>query len=74
MSNMVDMLFLSPTKDEDIINVNIDKDSEFVLKEGVHSILKRRRCVLIALLDDSSSVYPKGCLACGVLLMLRNNA
>jgi len=70
---MVDMFFVSLTKDKDIINIDIDKDSEFVLEEGIHSILKRQSCVLIILLHDSSFVYPKGCLECGVLLMLRNN-
>jgi len=74
MSDMVDMLFVSLPKDEYVINMDIDKDSEFVLEEGIHSILKHRRCVLITLLHDSSSVYPKGCLECGVLLMLRNNS
>jgi len=40
MANMVDMLFVGLTKDEDVINIDVDKDSEFVLKEGVDSILK----------------------------------
>jgi len=70
---MVDMLFISLTKDEDIINIDVDKNSEFILEEGVHGILKHRRCVLIILLHDSSSVYPKECFECRVLLVLRNN-
>jgi len=74
MSDMVDMFFVSLTKDEDIINIDVDKDSEFVLEEGVYSILKRRRCILITLLYDSSSVYPKGSLECSMLFVLRNNA
>jgi len=74
MSDMVDMFFVSLTKDEDIINIDVDKDSEFILEEGVHSILKRRWCILITLLHDSSSLYPKRYLECGVLFMLRNNA
>jgi len=74
MCDMVDMLFISRTKDEDIINIDLDKNSEFILEGSIHGILKRRRCVLITLLHDSSSVYPKGCLECSVLLVLRNNA
>jgi len=74
MFDMIDMFFVSLTKDEDIINIDVDKNSEFVLEEGVHSILKRRRCIFITLLHDSSSVYPKGCLECSMLFMLRNHA
>jgi len=73
MFDMVNIFFVSLTKDEDIIDVDIDKDSEFILEEGVYSILKYRRCILISLLYNSSSVYLKECLECGVLFMLRNN-
>jgi len=31
MFDIVDMLFVSLAKDEDIIDINIEKDSEFVL-------------------------------------------
>jgi len=74
MSDIVDMLFVTLTKDEDIINIDIDKDSKFILEEGVHRVLKRRRCILITLLHDSGSIYPKGYLECSVLFVLRNNA
>jgi len=74
MADMIDVLFVTFTEYEDIINIDVDKNSELILQEGVHSILKCRRCVLIILLHDSSSVYLKGYLECSVLFVLRNNA
>jgi len=34
MSDMVDMLFVSLTKDGDVIDIDVDKNSEFILEEG----------------------------------------
>jgi len=40
MSDMVDMLFISLSKDKDIINIDVDKNSVFILKDSVYGILK----------------------------------
>ena len=69
MTNMIDMLFISLAKDKDIINIHIDKDSKCILEEGIYSILKCQRCILVTLLHDSSSVYYKGYLEYSMLLL-----
>jgi len=73
MSSMINILFISLTKDKDIINIDIDKNSKFILEEGIHSIQKYQTCILIILLYNSSSVYSKEYLEGSVLLVLRNN-
>jgi len=63
------VLFVSLTKNEYVINVDVYTDSQLVFEQVVHNVLEGGRSIAVTLLHESSPVGAIWGRKCSILLM-----